>query len=176
MALTRTRKEDLVEAYENGLAAAPHAFLVSFQGITVPQATELRSRVRGCGGKYQVVKNTLALRAVDGKGLAHFKDEFKGPTAVAYTDDDAVGLAKALTDFRKDVPVVEFKGGVVDGKPIGADQVEDLAKMPSREELIGKLVYLLQSPVTRLVRDLAAIQQQLVVVFDQIARKRGEAG
>lgn len=176
MALTRTQKQDLIETYENGLAAAPHAFLVSFQGITVPQATELRSRVRGSGGKYQVVKNTLALRAIDGKGLSHFKDEFKGPTAVAFTDDDVVGLAKALTDFRKDVPVVEFKGGVVDGKPIDADQVEDLAKMPSREELLAKLLYLLQSPITRLARGLGAIPRQLVVVLDQIAKKDGEAG
>jgi large subunit ribosomal protein L10 len=171
MALTRTRKQELIEEYQNGLAAAPHAFLVSFKGITVPQASELRSRVRERGGHYRVVKNTLALIAVDGKGLAHLRDQFQGPTAVAYTNDDAVGLAKALADFKKDVPIVEFKGGVVDGRPIAGADVESLAKLPSRHELIGKIVFLLQSPITRLARGLAAIPRQLVVVLDQIARR-----
>lgn len=171
MALTRTKKQELIEDYQNGLAAASHAFLVSFKGITVPQATELRSRIREKGGQYRVVKNTLALIAVGGKGLSHLKDQFQGPTAVAYTNDDAVGLAKALTEFKKDVPILEFKGGIVDGKPIAAGDVESLAKMPSREELIGKLVFLLQSPITRLARGLAAIPRQLVVVLDQIARR-----
>ena len=171
MALTRTKKKELIEEYQDGLAAAPHAFLLSFKGITVPQATELRSRIREKGGKYRVVKNTLALIAVDGKGLAHLKDQFQGPTAVAYINDDVVGLAKALTDFKKDVPAIEFKGGVVDGKPIAGADVDSLAKMPSREELLTKLVYLLQSPITRLARGLAAIPRQLVVVLDQVARR-----
>jgi large subunit ribosomal protein L10 len=171
MALTRTRKQELIEEYQNGLAAAPHAFLVSFKGITVPQASELRSRVRERGGHYRVVKNTLALIAVDGKGLAHLRDQFQGPTAVAYTNDDAVGLAKALADFKKDVPIVEFKGGVVDGRPIAGADVESLAKLPSRHELIGKIVFLLQSPISRLARGLAAIPRQLAVVLDQIARR-----
>ena len=171
MALTRTKKKELIEDYQDGLAAAPHAFLLSFKGITVPQATELRSRIREKGGKYRVVKNTLALIAVDGKGLAHLKDQFQGPTAVAYINDDVVGLAKALTDFKKDVPAIEFKGGVVDGKPIAGADVDSLAKMPSREELLTKLVYLLQSPITRLARGLAAIPRQLVVVLDQVARR-----
>lgn len=175
MALTRTQKQDLIKDYENGLAAAPHAFLVSFQGISVPQVTDLRSRIRETGGKYQVVKNTLALLAVDGKWLGQLKDQFQGPTAVAYTDDNAVGLAKALAEFRKDVPLVEFKGGVVDGKPIAVADLEDLAKIPSREELVARLLFLMQSPVTRLVRGLGAIQQQLVVVLDQIAKNREEA-
>jgi len=171
MALTRTKKKELIEDYQGGLAAAPHAFLLSFKGITVPQATELRSRIREKGGKYRVVKNTLALIAVDGKGLSHLKDQFQGPTAVAYINDDVVGLAKALTDFKKDVPAIEFKGGVVDGKPIAGADVESLAKMPSREELLAKLVYLLQSPITRLARGLAAIPRQLVVVLDQISKR-----
>ena len=117
----------------------------------------------------------LALRAIDGKGLAELKDQFTGPTAVAYTTDDAVGLAKALTDFKKTVPFFEFKGGVVDGQPVAAEEVEQIASMPSREELLAKLLFLLQSPVTRLVRTLAAIPRDFVVVLDQIARQKDEA-
>jgi len=172
MALTKSKKEKLIGEYEAGLAMAPHAFLVGFKGMTVPQVTELRSRIRGSGGHYRVVKNTLALRAVDGKDLSALRGDFRGPTAVAYTETDAVSLAKALTDFRKEVPLVEFKGGLVDGKPVDASQVEAIAKMPSREELLAKLLFLLQSPITRLARGLAAIPRQLVVVIDQVAKQK----
>ncbi len=169
---TRSEKQATIESYQEGMASAPHAFLVSFKGITVPQVTELRDKIRESGGKYEVVKNTLALRAVEGKGLEHFKDEFTGPTAVAYIGDDPVALAKALTTFRKEAPVIEFKGGLVDGKPVSPDDLEDIANLPSREELIAKLLFLLQSPITNMVRTLAAIPKGFVVVLDQIAQQK----
>lgn len=169
---TRSQKQALIESYEEGLAVAPHAFLVSFKGITVPQVTELRDRIRASGGSYEVVKNTLALRAVEGKGLESLKDQFVGPTAVAYIQDDPVALAKALTTFRKEAPVIEFKGGLLNGQPVGPDQLEDIANLPSREELIAKLLFLLQSPITRLARTLNAIPRGFVVVLDQIAQKK----
>lgn len=174
MVMTRTHKSEVISTYENGLAQAPHAFLVNFQGLTVNQATELRNKVRESGGEYEVVKNTLALLAVRGRALEVVSDQFNGPTAVAYIQDDPVSLAKALTDFAKGVPAIEFKGGVIDGKAIQAAQVQDIAKMPSRDELIAKLLFLLQSPITRFVRGLAAIPQQLVVVLDQISKKQHE--
>lgn len=174
MTLTRSSKEELIASYEEGLAAAPHAFLLSFDRLTVNQATDLRARVRETGGSYVVVKNTLALRAVKGKGLENLGDQFKGPTAVAYTNDDVVGLAKALSEFCKEVPTVDFKGGLVDGQPVAADQVEDIAKLPSREELLAKLLFLLQSPITRLARGLAAIPRQLVIALDQIQKQKAE--
>ena len=174
MTRTRSNKVETIAVYEEGLAAAPHAFLVSFKGITVPQVTELRDKIRESGGKYEVVKNTLALRAVQGKGLEHFKDQFVGPTAVAYAEEDPVALAKALTEFRKGSPVIEFKGGVLDGQPVDAAELENIANLPSREELIAKLLFLLQSPVTNFVRTLSAIPRGFVVVLDQIAQNKGE--
>ncbi len=172
MALTRTKKAELIEQYQGGLAQAPHAFLVGFKGLTVPQATELRNRIRSTGGCYEVVKNTLALRAIDGKGLAELGGQFRGPTAVAYCEDDAVSLAKALMDFRKEVPVLEFKGGLVDGQAVDAGQLEEIARLPAREDLVARLLYLMQSPITRLARSLAAIPRQLVVVLDQVAKQQ----
>jgi len=169
---TRSQKQETIDGYREGLAAAPHAFLVNFQGITVPQDTVLRDKIRESGGHYEVVKNSLALRAVEGKGLEHFKDQFKGPVAVAYISDDAVALAKALTTFRKEAQVIEFKGGLVDGQPVSPDDLEDIASLPSREELIAKLLFLIQSPITGLVRTLAAIPKEFVVVLDQIAKKK----
>lgn len=173
MALTRSKKDSLIEGYAEGLADSQHAFLLGFKGITVNQDTELRNKIRSEGGHYAVVKNTLAKRAVDGKSLGQLSDQFVGPTAVAY-GEDPVGIAKALTEFRKESPVIEFKGGVVDGQPVSADQIEDIAKMPSREDLLAKLLFLLQSPVTRFVRTLAAIPRDFVVVLDQIAQKKDD--
>lgn len=171
MAATRSQKQQTIEAYKEGLASADHAFLVSFSGITVPQVTDLRDRIRESGGSYQVVKNTLALRAVEGKGLEHFKDQFTGPTAVAYSTDP-VSLAKALTDFRKEAPVIEFKGGLVDGQPVSPEDLEAIANLPSREELLAKLLFLMKSPITGFVRTLGALPKSFVVVLDQIAQKK----
>ncbi|MEL7061893.1 MAG: 50S ribosomal protein L10 [Acidobacteriota bacterium] len=175
MARTRSEKQETVEQYTEGLASAPHAFLVGFKGITVPEVTELRDKVRETGATYQVVKNTLALRAVKGRSLEELSDQFVGPTAVAYSEDDPVALAKVLTEFRKDVGAIELKGGLLDGQLVSGDQLEDIAKLPGREELIAKLLYLLQSPITRFAQVLAAIPRDFVVVLNQIAETKGEA-
>lgn len=174
MALSRAQKDDMLSNYEAGLAQASHAFILGYQGITVPQVTELRQKVRDSGGTYLVVKNTLALRAIDGKALGGLKEQFVGPTAVVFTDDDVVGLAKTLTQFAKDVPAIQFKGGVVDSQAISGDQVKEIASMPSREELLAKLLFLMQSPIVRVTRALAAITRDFVVVLDQVARSKGE--
>lgn len=175
MALSRAQKEDLVGQYSEGLAQAPHAFLISYQGIKVNDVTELRERVRASGGRYEVVKNTLALRAIEGKPLGALSETFTGAIAVVYTEADPVAVAKTLTEFAKTVPAVVFRGGIVDGKPIAANEVEQIAKLPSREELISKLLFLLQSPISRLVRTLNAIPRELVVVLDQVAQKKAGA-
>ena len=172
MAQTRAEKQEMIEHYEGALAQTPHAFLMSFDGLTVAQATDLRARIRQEGGSYEVVKNRLALRAFEGRQIGELKEHFRGPTAVAYIGDDPVALAKALTEFRKDVPAIQFKGALLDGQAVRAEEVEAIASLPSREELIAKLLFLLQSPITRLARGLAAIPRQLVVVLDQIAKAK----
>lgn len=177
MPLTAEQKQVLVERYREGLATAPHVFVMGFRGVSVPQATELRDRVREVGGSYAVVKNRLALRAIeDDSALSGLKEQFRGPTAVAWSTDDPVAVAKALTEFVKETPVLEFKGGLLDGAPIAGEQVEAIATLPSREELLTKLVFLLQSPVTRFVRTLGALPRGLVTVLDQIAKTKGETG
>jgi len=175
MALTRNDKEQLLAEYENGLARAPHAFLLGYQGITVPQVTELRNRVRASGGEYLVVKNTLALRAIDSKALGELKEHFVGPTAVVFSHQDPVALAKALTDSAKEMPALQFKAGLVEGRAIPGAQIRDIAQLPSREQLIAKLLFLLQSPITRLARVLAAVPQSFVSVLDQVRKQKEEA-
>jgi len=174
MPLTRNDKEQMLAEYQGGLAKAPHAFVLGYQGITVPQVTELRNRVRQSGGEYIVVKNTLALRAIDSQALAQLKEHFVGPTAVVFSLTDPVAVAKALTDYAKDVPAIKLKAGLVEGRAIAADQIKDIASLPSREALIAKLLFLMQSPVTRFVRVLAAVPQSFVMVLDQVRKKKEE--
>lgn len=176
MPLSRAQKQILVESYEAGMAGAPHAFLLGFQGISVPQVTELRNKVGEVGAHYVVVKNRLALRAISGTALEALEEHFHGPTAVAWSNDDPVALAKVLTDYAKTAPVIEFKGGMLDGQRVAAEEIKEIANLPSREELIAKLVFLLQSPITRFVRTLAAIPRDFVVVLDQIAKTKGGEG
>jgi len=176
MPLTREQKQNLVADYEDGLAKAPHVFLLGFEGITVPQVTELREKVRQSGGRYIVVKNRLALRAIEGEALGGLEGQFDGATAAAYCTDDAVGIAKVLTEFAKDVPAVKLKGGLVDGQEVFAEDIKAIATLPSREELIAKLLFLLQSPITTFVRTLNELPRQFVGVLDQIGKQKQESG
>jgi large subunit ribosomal protein L10 len=176
MPLTRADKEKLIAEYQEGLAVAPHAFLLGFKGITVPQVTELRNRVRASGGEYLVVKNNLALRAIDATALAALEEHFVGPTAVVFSVKDPVALAKALTDYAKEVPAIELKAGMVERRAVAAGQIKEIAQLPGRQELIAKLLYLLQSPVARFARVLAAVPRSLVVVLDQVGKQKQEQG
>jgi large subunit ribosomal protein L10 len=172
MALDRATKERLIEDYSEGFAASSNAFVLGYRGMTVPQVDALRSKVRASGGRYQVVKNRLALIAVKDTAMAGLSEHFSGPTAVAYSDRDAVTLAKVLTDFAKGADILEFRAGLVDGAPIEGKDVKAIADLPSREVLIGKLLFLLQTPISRLVRDLGAITQQFVSVLDQVRQQK----
>jgi large subunit ribosomal protein L10 len=171
--MNREEKSAAISELQEGIGNATNAFLISFKGITVPQVTELRKQVRESGSDYLVVKNTLALIAVKDSPLVALKDQFSGETAVAYNTTDAVPLAKALTKFAKDVPVVKFKGAMLGGQIVPATEIENIANLPSREELIAKLLYLMQHPIRGLVTVLSANIRNLAVVLDQIAKQRG---
>jgi large subunit ribosomal protein L10 len=172
MALDRATKEKLLEDYSQGFAASANAFVIGYRAMSVPQVDDLRARVRKSGGRYQVVKNRLALIAVKDTPLQPLSEHFAGPTAVAYSGKDAVSLVKVLTDFTKTADVLEFRAGLIDGVPVQGADVKAIADLPSREVLIGKLLFMLQSPITRLVRDLNAITQQFVSVLDQVRQQK----
>ena len=172
--MNREEKAAAISELGEGIGQATNAFVMSFKGITVPQVTELRRQVRETSSTYVVVKNTLALIAVKDSPLTALKGEFTGPTAVAYNTTDAVALAKALTKFAKDVPAITFKGAMLNGQIVPASQIQNIANLPSREELISKLLYVLQSPIRGLATVLAANIRNLAVVIDQIAKQKGE--
>lgn len=172
--MNRDKKTQEISEMSAGIGQATNAFLIDFKGITVPQVTELRRHVRETGSSYVVVKNTLALIAIKDSPMIELREHFSGPTAVAFNHSDAVALAKALTKFAKDVPALRFKGVMLDGQIVPAAQVQAIANLPSRLELISKLLFVLQSPIRGLVTVLSANIRNLTVVLDQIAKQRGE--
>ena len=174
MALTREAKSELLASYREELALASHTFLVGFSGITVSQVDDLRSRVRTAGGHYTVVKNRIARLAFEDTSLSGLSEHLVGPVAVAYTADDPVGLARALDEFAKDVPVLEFKAGLVEGQQVSGEAIREIADLPSREDLVAKLLFLLQSPIVRFVRGLGDIAPQLLRVLNQVASQKEE--
>jgi large subunit ribosomal protein L10 len=172
--MNRDEKAEVISEFAGGIGQATNAFIIEFKGITVPQVTELRRQVRETNSKYLVVKNTLALIAVKDSPLTQLKEQFKGSTAVAYNTTDAVALAKALTRFAKDVPAVVFKGAMLNGQIVPTNQIQAIANLPSREQLISKLLYLMQHPIRGLAVVLNANLRNLAVVIDQIARQKGD--
>lgn len=173
--MDRQEKSRVVETLNGTIGKATNAFLIEFKGITVPQVTELRRQVRETNSQYLVVKNTLAIRALADSPMGELSKKFSGTTAVAYNSGDAVALAKALTKFAKDVPAISFKGAMLDGKVVSEKQIETIASLPSRNELISKLLYLMQHPIRGLVTVLEANIRNLTVVLDQIAKQRSGA-
>ncbi len=172
---TREEKSQEVSELTEQIGKASNAFLIDFKGITVPQVTELRKQVRQTNSGYVVVKNTLALIALKDSPIIGMKEQFTGPTAIAFNSTDAVVLAKALTKFAKDVPAVQFKGALLNGQVVPASEIQNIANLPSREELVAKLLYLLQSPIRGLVTVLSANIRNLAVVIDQIAKQKETA-
>jgi large subunit ribosomal protein L10 len=171
--MNRDEKAQLISEFSEGIGQATNAFIIEFKGITVPQVTELRKQVREANSEYVVVKNTLALIATKDSPLVALKDKFTGPTAVAYNKTDAVVLAKALTKFAKDVPAVSFKGAMLNGQIVPASEIQNIANLPSREELLSKLLYLMQHPIRGLAVVLQANIRNLAVVLDQVAKQKG---
>jgi large subunit ribosomal protein L10 len=176
MAVTRADKEQELQELESAFRAATTAILVDYRGLDVPSVTELRRQLRGAKAQYRVVKNTLAIRASKGTSFESLDQHFKGLTAVAYTEDDAVALAKTLTTFMKGAPTLQVKGAVVQGRAIKPADVTDLASLPGRTELYGKLLFVLQAPMQQLVTVLSAVPRDLVTVLSQVEKKKTEAG
>ena len=170
--MNRAEKTATVQELSESMGKAPYAFLIDYTGITVPAVTDLRRQIRGAKSEYLVVKNTLALRAIKGKPLEALAEHFTGMTAVAYSQTDVVALAKVIHTFGKTNPHVKVKAALLDGRAVPASSLEALATMPSRPELIAKLLGLMLSPVRRLVTVLSAPHRNVAATIAAVAKQK----
>ncbi|HBR56467.1 MAG TPA: 50S ribosomal protein L10 [Blastocatellia bacterium] len=171
-----TKQKDLTALTES-LRNSKSAMVVSFKSLTVGKDQEFRNSVREAGAKYQVVKNTLARIAVKGTEYEQATDVFKGVTAIAWTDSDPVVLSKAISKFVKEnSEIYSFKAGIVDGKLVDFAQLNTIASLPSKEELISKLLFVLNAQAQRLVTVINAVPRDLAVVIKQIGEKAPAPG
>lgn len=170
---TRAKKQKDLEALTEQFKNAKAAMLVGFKGMTVPKDQELRNQLREAGVTYEVVKNTLARKAAVGTDLEKATDQFKGVTAVALSQQDPVNLSKAIAKFAKANPeVFSFKAGVVEGKVVALKDVEAIASLPSKEELVSKVMFLINCQAQRLVTVLSAVPRNLAIVVKQIGEQK----
>ena len=165
---TREQKQKDLEALSQQFQAATAGMLVGFNKLTVAKDQELRRQLREAGVSYSVVKNTLARKAAEGTPFEQAADHFKGVTALALAEGDPVQLSKAISKFVKDNPeVFTFKAGVVQGRVVALREVEAIATLPSKEELIAKIMFLINAQAQRLATVIGAVPRNLAVVVRQ---------
>jgi large subunit ribosomal protein L10 len=174
--MTKQEKAAEIDAIRSALAGGHAAFVLAPKGLTVNQVSTLRRKIRASQGSYRVLKNRLALRAIDGSPYAPLAPHLKGESALAYGAADPAPLAKAIEEFSKDNQGLTVKAGIVDGRLVGAAQVKAIADLPPRPLLVARLLGVLRQPMVRLVTVLQGPARGLVRAMDEIARKKEGGG
>ena len=167
--MNRDQKAALVEEIANQIKASDAVFAVDYRGLSVAQAATLRARLRESETRFRVVKNSLSERAADRAGVEALKPMLEGPTALALVGGDAALAAKALSDAARTFGILDFKGGLMNGSALSADDVRAIARLPAREMLNAQLVGAIASPLTGLVRTLNALISGLAIQLQAIA-------
>jgi len=170
--LNRDQKAVVIDEVAGQISEAEAIFAVDYRGISVPQAAELRTRLREADASFRVVKNTLTERAADQAGAEGLKDMLDGPTAMTFVRGDAATAAKALRDFRRATQLLEFKGGWMNGAALSPEEVDSIAQLPSRDVLYGRLVGMVASPLTGLAGALGGLIGGLARQLQQISEQK----
>lgn len=171
------RPENLaaVEEIRGRLEESKAVFVIDYRGLTVAQITRLRRKLRELGTDYKVVKNTLTRLAAQDTDAQALDPYLSGPSALAFAKEDPVATAKALSDFARESRVLEVRGGVLGGKPLGPDDVKALADLPPREVLLAQVVGGIQAPIAGFVFVLQGTLRKLVYALDAVRQKKEEA-
>jgi len=165
--MKKDEKEQKAQELHTDLEKARGVVFSGFEGITVAQDTELRRKLAQTGSTYRVVKNTLIERAAQGTTAAPIAHKLRGTTSLAYTESDPVALAKAITDYAKDHPILVFKAGVVEGRVVSMAELTSIANLPSREALLAKVLYLINASAQRTASSIAGVARNLASVIQQ---------
>src|SRR3954462_6192655 len=168
--MNKEQKAAAIDEVAGAIQEAGAIFAVDYRGISVPQAKQLRTALTDAGARFRVVKNTLTERAADKAGAESLKELLEGPTAFTFVaeDGDVALAAKALSQFRRQNQVLEFKGGTMGGEVLTMEQIESIPRLPGRDQLHGQLVGVIASPITTLVRGLASMISGLAIQLQQI--------
>jgi large subunit ribosomal protein L10 len=169
--MNRAEKAAVIDRIADDIKGAEAVYAVDYRGLSVAQAANLRTKLREADAVFQVVKNSLTERAADQAGAEALKPVLEGPTALTFVHGDAAVAAKALNDAARATQLLEFKGGLLNGNALSADDVRSLARLPTREVLYGQLVGTVAAPLSGLVRTLNALIQGLAVQLGQIAEQ-----
>jgi large subunit ribosomal protein L10 len=169
--VNREEKAAVIEEVARQIQEAEAIYAVDYRGASVPQAAELRARLREADATFRVVKNTLTERAADQAGAEGLKVYLEGPTAMTFVRGDAAAAAKALADFRRTSGLLTFKGGWMNGEALSPDQMDSIARLPTRDVLYGRLVGMVASPLTGLVTSLGGLIGGLARQLGQIAEQ-----
>jgi len=160
------KKKD-IDALRQDLEKSKNLFVTGYEKLRVSQDFELRKVVRSAGGKYRVIKNNLAEKASEGTAAEQVLKDLRGMTSLAYTMNDPVALAKALTVYAKANPSFTFKAGMVEGRAIDVREIVELANMPAKEQIFARLLFMINAPSQRLASAIGAVGRNLAVVVDQ---------
>jgi len=166
----RSEKQQELDNLKSDLAKVSTVILSTFQGITVEDDNKLRRAVQAAGGRYRVVKNTLAEKAGEGTPNEALLKDLSGTNSISYTETDPVSLAKALTKIAKDVPAFQFRAGIVEGRVLSIAEIQQLAALPSKEELISKVMFLLSAPAQRIASVVSAVNRNLAVTVNEAVK------
>jgi large subunit ribosomal protein L10 len=169
--MNREEKSQTIQEIAAQIEGAEAIFAVDYRGISVPQAAELRTRLRETDSSFRVVKNRLTKRAAEQVGEERLADLLVGPTALTFVRGDTAAAAKAITTFNKEHDVLTYKGGLMGETVLDDAGFKSIARLPSREVLVGQFAGLVASPLTGVVRGLNALIQGLATQLGQIAEK-----
>lgn len=175
MSMNRAEKTTEIENLKSQLKNSQLTILTDYKGLSVASVTDLRRKLRAKSSAFKVVKNRLARIAVKDTPISVVADFFKGTTAVATSTSDLTGPAKVITDFLKDNEIFKFKTAVLNGKVLDFNQIKALASLPSKEELVAKMLGSLNAPATNLVSVLSQIPRQLVTVLGAVRDQKEKA-